>query len=169
MRLKVKLILLSVSVLLLAFTAAHKFYVSVTNVDYSEKDKALQITSRIFIDDFEYILKERYDFTAKLATKKEHPKANDYIDRYLKSFLEIKINGKPVPLNFLGKEYDVDIMKCYIEVENIDAQKIQSIEVSNKVLFDAFDDQQNVVHIRLKDDRKSFIFIKGNHKGMLNF
>ena len=46
---------------LFAFTAAHKFYVSVTNVTYSEKNEALQITSRVFIDDLEEVLKERYD------------------------------------------------------------------------------------------------------------
>ena len=37
---------------LLAFSTAHKFYVSVTNINYSEKTEAIQITSRVFIDDF---------------------------------------------------------------------------------------------------------------------
>ena len=36
-----------------SLTLAHKFYVSVTNINYSEKTDALQITSRIFVDDLE--------------------------------------------------------------------------------------------------------------------
>ena len=42
---------------LLAFSVAHKFYVSVTNINYSEKDDAFQVTTRIFIDDLEEVLK----------------------------------------------------------------------------------------------------------------
>ena len=65
--------LLIVLLPLFAFTTAHKFYLSVTSIKYSEKDDALQITSRIFIDDFEKLLKERYDIEGKLATKDESP------------------------------------------------------------------------------------------------
>ena len=53
---------------LFAFTVAHKFYISVTNVGYSDKDKSLQITSRIFIDDMEKALMERYDIRAIAGT-----------------------------------------------------------------------------------------------------
>ena len=36
-----------------AFTAMHKYYISVTQVNYIQEKQSLQITSRIFIDDFE--------------------------------------------------------------------------------------------------------------------
>ena len=81
--------ILSVLVLLFAltsFTTVHKFYVSVTNINYSEKNDALQITSRIFIDDLEALLKERYEIDAALDTDKESPLVEDYIKKYLKSF-----------------------------------------------------------------------------------
>ena len=32
---------------LFAFAGAHKFYISVTNVDYSEKDQSVQIITRV--------------------------------------------------------------------------------------------------------------------------
>ena len=43
---------------LLSFAAAHKFYLSVTDIEYSEKDKSLQIITKVFIDDMEDALKE---------------------------------------------------------------------------------------------------------------
>ena len=50
---KSKMVLLPmVLFLMVSFATAHKFYVSVTNINYSEDDAAFQITSRIFIDDF---------------------------------------------------------------------------------------------------------------------
>ena len=68
---------------LFAFTTAHKFYVSVTNVGYSEKNDALQITSRVFIDDLDQLLKERYDIDAKLSTDAESELSDEYLEKYL--------------------------------------------------------------------------------------
>ena len=47
-----KAILLFLAPLLLGM-AVHKFYVSVTQVEYYPPDQAIQITSRVFIDDME--------------------------------------------------------------------------------------------------------------------
>ena len=58
---KAKMLILPLAMLLfLSFSSAHKFYVSVTNIVYSEEDSAFQITSRVFIDDLDKLLEERY-------------------------------------------------------------------------------------------------------------
>ena len=41
---------------LFAFSSLHKYYVSVTKIDYIKETGAVQITSRIFIDDFEKVV-----------------------------------------------------------------------------------------------------------------
>lgn len=69
--------------LFLSFSSAHKFYVSVTNIVYSEEDRAFQITSRVFIDDLDKLLKERYGVEAKLATPNESKIADEYIENIL--------------------------------------------------------------------------------------
>lgn len=153
---------------LFAFTTAHKFYVSVTNVNYSEKDKAIQITSRIFIDDFEKILQERYDIEAKLATENESRLADEFIEKYLRAKLAVEIDGVPVSYDFIGKKYDADVMICYIEAPKIDLTKIQTIQIENEILTDLFDEQQNVVHFKVDGKKKSFVLVKSDTKGMLN-
>ncbi|MGB5555410.1 MAG: DUF6702 family protein [Flavobacteriaceae bacterium] len=153
---------------LLAFTGIHKFYLSVTNINYSDKDKALQITTRIFIDDMDKLLEERYEVVAQLATANESALADTYIEKYLKSKLALEINGEERPYSFLGKEYDNDMMVCYMEIEGVDLKDVKSIQVRNEVLTDIFDDQQNVVHFRIKNLKKSFVLIKSESKGMLN-
>lgn len=153
---------------LMAFTAGHKFYVSVTNIGYSEKDSALQITTRIFIDDFENVLGERYGVQTHLATKKESDQANMYIERYLKSKFVLRINGKNTAYSFLGKKYDNDLMICYLEIADIDSQNLSSIEVQNEILTDLFDEQQNIVHFKINGTKKSFVLVRDSNKGMLN-
>ena len=90
---------------LFAFTAAHKYYLSVTQIDYLSDKQSIQITSRIFIDDFEKLLRERYDDKITLADKNENGTTDMYIERYLKEKIKIKINEKDVNMSFIGKEY----------------------------------------------------------------
>lgn len=153
---------------LFAFSVMHKFYVSVTNIQYSEKDNSLQITSRIFIDDLENVLEERYGVEMNLATMKESEEANFYIEKYMRSKLVISADGTTKDFVFLGKKYDNDLIICYLEVEDIDLPKRETLAVENDILTDLFDEQQNIVHFRINGEKKSFVLVKENNKGMLN-
>ena len=56
---RIKIFILIVILPLMAFTGFHKYYISVTEVDYIQQKQSVQITTRIFIDDFE---KVEYNF-----------------------------------------------------------------------------------------------------------
>lgn len=153
---------------LLAF-AAHKFYLSVTHVDYSEKDDSLQITTRIFIDDLEAVLLERYDTETNLATDMETDAAGDLIEKYLHSRFMVRVNGEDRPFQFLGKKYDNDVVVCYLEVPELGLPRLKSLEVQNDILTDLFEEQKNVVHFQIKGEKKSFVLVRENDKGMLKW
>lgn len=154
--------------LMMSFTVAHKFYVSVTSIKYSEKDSSFQITSRIFIDDLEAVLLERYGVTSKLATPQESKIAEEYIQKYFNTKFVIGINGKKVDYQFLGKVYDNDVILCYLEIPNVKLSDVKTLSVQNEILTDLFDEQQNIVHVKWNGKKKSLILIKENNKGMLN-
>jgi len=153
---------------LFAFTVAHKFYISVTNVDYSEKDDALQITTRIFLDDLNVVLQERYDIEAKLGSDGESQLDLKYFEKYLKSKFVVAIDGKVTNYTIIGKKYDTDMVICYLEVPKINLSQLKSISVENEILTDLYDEQQNVVHFKINGKKKSFVLIKSDTKGMLN-
>ncbi|WP_299189642.1 DUF6702 family protein [uncultured Aquimarina sp.] len=162
------LIILSVFLVSLSsFTVLHKFYVSVTQIEYREEQKSLQIISRIFIDDIEEVLKKRYDETIELVSDKHEEKVDQYLTTYLKQKLSITVNGEEVFFDFIGKEYDNDLVLCYLEVKNIES--LRTIVVSNQVLMDFFDDQQNIIHVKKQKKRKSLILEKEKDQGMLKF
>lgn len=152
---------------LMAFTT-HKFYLSVTNINYSEKDKAFQITSRLFIDDLEDLLQERYGIEGKLGTEAENPVADAYIEKYLNTKLLLYLNNAKVDYKFLGKKYDNDVVICYLEIGNVVFEDLKTMVVENEILTDLYDEQKNLVHIKYKGEKKSFILIKSDTKGMLN-
>lgn len=164
-----KKLLLVLVLPLLAFTTVHKYYISVTNIAYSAKDEAIQITSRVFIDDMNMVLEERYGVKAAFDSENETDIANEYLEKYFKTKFVIGINGAVKKYEFLGKKYEDDLMICYLEVSDIKLQELKSIEVQNKILMDLFTEQQNMVHFKLKGQKKSIILIKENDKGMLKF
>lgn len=162
-----KYLIISFLLPLFAFTTMHKYYISVTQVNYIQEKQSLQIISRIFIDDFENVLRERYDENLTLAEKDELQTIDLYIERYLKGAITIKINNQKVEVSFIGKEYDGDIMRCYLEVEGV--KSIESFEISNKTLFDLFEDQQNIIKTKINSKEKSVIQTSQSHNMVLNF
>ena len=148
-------------------SVAHKYYVSVTQMSYVKEKKALQIISRIDVADLEFTLQERYDKSIKLTTIDEKPVVDDYIKKYLNQKLEIKINTQDVAFNYVGKEYENDVVVCYLEIENVDS--IATIEISNTLLFDLFPKQKNVVKTKINSEVNNLIFTNEDRNQYLNF
>lgn len=154
---------------LFAFVTMHKYYVSVTSIKYSDKEHTLQITSRVFIDDFDELLKQRYGIKSDLATKNENKLAANYIKKYVKQKFHIYVNGKEVEVTYLGKEYDTDNMVLYLEVQNIYNKDLKTVEVESTVLTDIYEEQKNIVHFKFFKNKKSVVLTRSNNKGMLKF
>lgn len=152
---------------LFAFAVVHKYYLSVTNITYSPKDDALQMTSRVFIDDLEELLKERYGVIGHLGTDLEPDYVDDYLKKYLTAKFTLEINGQIRPFHFIGREYDTDVIIFYFEVPKVDLPSIHTIEVRNEILTDLYDEQQNIVHFKINGEKKSFVLVKPDTKGML--
>ena len=152
---------------LVSNSTRHDYYVSVTKIEYSKEQQSLQIISQIFIDDFEELLRQRYDESITLDIENEPETVETYMHRYLADKLKISVNGTLVNFKFIGKEYKDDITYCYLEVENI--SDIKSIEVTNQILFDVLQEQQNIVRLKLLGRNKSFLLLPDNDKCMLNF
>ncbi len=144
----------------------HKYYVSLTEIEYVKEERSVQIITRIFIDDFENVLRNRFDEGLTLDTEKENIETNYYIEKYLKDKLKITINLKDFSFDFLGKEYEDDMILCYLEIQNID--RISSIKVENKLLYEMFPDQKNMVRFKIHSVNKTILLIKENDKGVLN-
>ena len=150
-----------------SFSPIHKFYVSVTQINYAEEQKSLQIISRLFIDDMEKVLKERYDAEIRLGSEEDTEKVDKLLQKYLRQKLKIEVNDEEKPLVFIGKEYENDLLLCYLEISDISS--LQTITVTNSILMDVFEEQQNIVHVKKGKERKSLILQKELEQSLLKF
>lgn len=143
----------------------HKFYVSTTKIEYVEKIQSVQIISKIFIDDLEEVLRKRYDESLVLGPENETKE--DLVKHYLMQKLKITINGTPASLEFIGKEYEIDVVKLYFEINNV--RDFNTIEIENMLLFELSNEQKNIIHFKAGKTKRSLVLTKENTKVMLNF
>lgn len=154
-------------VLLTSFTEAHKYYISLTQINYNKDSKSVEITMNLFLDDFELTLNKSFNKTFNLSFKEELENSNDYIETYLQNHFELRIDSKKQEINFLDKEYDGDVIYLNIEIENI--KRINTVEVKNDVLIAVFPDQQNLIKLKINDQFDSLLLTKNNDTGSLEF
>ena len=133
----------------------HPMHVSVTEVEYSEKSKALQITSRIFIDDLELSIRRKVNSESLDLLQPGNGMTTDQlVSAYLSDHIKIKLDGKPVKINYIAHEIEDLAIICYLEVENV--KKIKSLEITDTVIQETHEDQSNLVHITYKGPVKSY-------------
>lgn len=155
-------------VILIAMTSmtAHKFYVSVNQIDFVPKKKALEITSRIFIDDIDLALEKKYGKKYYLGTPKETSESIDFLKKYLKEKFTMKVNGQQKEIIFLGKEIEDNVLICYLTIKNV--EKVTSLEIKNTILMELYD-QQHIFHTNILGDKKSILMTSGETVGLLKY
>jgi hypothetical protein len=108
-------------------TARHPLFVSVTEMNYNATDKDLEISCKIFTDDFEKTLAATYHTKVDLSAP----------------------SGK-----YVGFEKENDATWSYFQVSNA-ATAPKKIDVVNSILYESYDKQMNLMHVSVGGDRKS--------------
>lgn len=161
-----KTILLLLVFVLFSFSN-HKYYVSLTDINYNKESKSLEIITNVFIDDIELELNKKYNLDLQLNTKKQYPKSDSIFKTYFSEKLTLKVNDKQQNFHYIGVEFEGDLVFIYQEIKNIETPK--EVEILNKILIQEFEDQQNVVKIKVGKQRKSKILDKKTVKSLLKF
>jgi hypothetical protein len=146
----------------------HPVHISVSEINYSEKDKALQITSRMFIDDLELSIRnKRKEPELDLLDPKDGLTTDQLVSEYIKDHFKVKLDGKLQKLNLLGHEKEDVAIICYIEIEKV--KKFKTIEVFNDVITEIHDDQSNLVHVTYKGPIKSVRLMRDKPSEVFRF
>lgn len=151
------------------FSAAnlHKFYVSVTQIEYIKEQKSIQIITRVFLDDLEDALSRRYGESIRIPSDEKDTAFDAKIQDYFMSKIDIAINDKASKFSYIGKSIDMDMMVVYLEIK--DVRNINTIQIKNNTFFEIFEEQQNIIRTDINNLKKSFILISQDRSKMLNF
>jgi len=150
----------------LAFTT-HKYYLSLTQIEYNKNQKSLEVIINVFMDDIELAINKEYAIDLNLTTKDELKDADVYFHNYLTKNLTFTIDNDIVTYNYIGKEYEGDLVYFYLEIAV--KENPTSLEVFNTILLTYFEQQQNVVKFKNGFKRQSKILTKNTNKALLKF
>lgn len=149
-----------------AFVNVHKYYVSVTEVKIIESSGTIQISSRLFIDDLELALQNIYANESITLSNADSEMVCNMMETYVKSHFKITANKEQIELNYLGREYEDDVVYVYMEAEVL--HEISSIKISNSILFETYKEQEHIIKTKTEKKSKSFILNKSKPFEVLN-
>lgn len=139
---------------------AHKFYMSITDMNYNSTTKSLQVAIKFFADDLELVLEKETGERILIGTENENTKTSDFISTYLKSHFIIEQNKGSLTPIFVGNETDKDYTWVYLEFKNFEPN--ESTSLTNTVLIEYFSKQANKVNFTKGKRTKSYTLHRNN-------
>lgn len=131
----------------------HPIHVSVVEINHNTKDKTLEISCKIFTDDFEEVLNKLCKCKINLLKPDNKKQVEQVIEKYINQNFRLLVNDKPAKFSMIGYENDPEATHCYFEVS--DVLTLKKISVTNSLVYDLFTDQINIIHLYAGKTTKS--------------
>ncbi|MBC7797113.1 MAG: hypothetical protein H7Z37_09600 [Pyrinomonadaceae bacterium] len=150
-----------------ALTAnAHTFHSSLSRIDFNTKENSVEITIQVFTNDLQDALTRRSKNKKKINIEKS-PNVGDLIVDYLsENFVLKNKSGESKKLTWIGMERQGDAVLLYVETKMPETLTDSTLE--NRVFFDMFDDQVNLVTARYDAQKVDLAFKAGDTLKSLN-
>ncbi len=140
----------------------HPVHVSVTNIEYMESEKRFEVSFKLFYDDFETIILNKYNVQLFLGTEKRLENEDVYFLKYIKERFKLVADGEELEPSFKSRRMNDDSIWLYFYFERI--TPAIKIEVKNSLMMDLFMDQKNLVIFKSKGLEKGYILKSKNDK-----
>lgn len=132
---------------------AHPFHVSTTEFFYNNSEKTLEISCKLFWDDFEECLRQNYAVKPDLSDPKKYATNDPWVKKYVESHLSIKLNNAAYAPTYLGYERKEEAVVIYMEIPKLNS--VTSLAVKNTLFHELFKDQISIMHGIVNGTRKS--------------
>ena len=132
----------------------HPFYVSVVDINHNVKEKTAEISIRIFTEDLEATLRKFGNTRIDLLHPTDKAAVEKLLNDYIQHKIQLKIEGKPVTLHYLGYEQQQESIWTYLEVKEVPT--MHKVAVNCSLLYDYQDKQSNIFHIKTDGKEQSF-------------
>jgi len=130
----------------------HKFFTSITQIEYNDKSHSYEIIMNVFLDDWEKALGS--NLKRQINSDKENIESISY--QYLQKHFIIQHKGRALNYKMIGMKFEKDICKIFLELR----QKFHytGLQIKNDCLIEEFDGQVNLVNCIHEEVIKTIIF-----------
>jgi hypothetical protein len=145
----------------------HPIYVSVAEIEYNAKGKTLEVSCKLFTDDFEKALRSAYKTNVDLINPHNRAAMDKLINDYVQKHFTVTLDGRLVTLKYLGYEQIEEGVYSYYEATGIKEPK--NIQIFNTLLYANQEQQMGLMHVTVNDSRKSTKLNNPDSRATLNF
>lgn len=146
---------------------AHPIYVSVTEIEHNAVDKTLEVSCKIFTDDFEKVLRTEYKTPVDLINPKNKAAMDKLVNAYVQHHLKLTVDGKAVNMKYIGYEIIEEGVYSYYEAAGI--TQVKNISIYNNLLYEYSPEQMGLMHITVSGNRKSTKLNNPENRANINF
>ncbi len=132
----------------------HPFFVSVIEINHNAKTATVEISVRTFTQDLEKTLQNHTREKIDILNPPDPAFLDKQIYNYLSQTIQLKINGQPVKLNYVGHEIQKESVWSYLEVPKV--ADLKKLDVTCTLLYDFEKTQSNIFHVKSKGEDKSY-------------
>jgi len=151
---------------LLLSSNAHPFYVSITEAKYNPASKSFELSIKCFADDTEAAIRVQGANNFALS-KKLSASELEVFKSYVLDRIEFKGDKKVFDEKFIGYEIENDVVFIYVEIKL--GKKPFPMEVSNTLLLDYQESQENIMHFQKGELKESLRMNYKTRVGKLEF
>jgi len=150
------LILFSVLVLIGLPGYGHKFYTSMTQVEYNDKTRSAEVIMNVFTDDLEAAVSNQ--FKRKIRSTDQDFTSLCY--QYITGRFQIKdAQNHELKNQYAGLEFNRDMVSIYFEIKL--PQGLNETRIRQATLLETYNEQTNIVNLRSGKSRTSLVFRAG--------
>ena len=149
-----------------AAPALHAYHSTITELRYNAAKKQLELSVKVFTDDFEKALSQGQPTHVNLTEAGPRPLvlASAYLGRTLQLSTTA---GAPLQLQVLGMQAENDGYWFYCKVPL--PGPVSGVKLRQAALLDAFSDQMNIVNIEANGQKQSALFRAGHEQEVLSW
>lgn len=141
--------------LILCSSWYHPIHVSVTNIDLDPVKGHLELSVKIFSDDFQDLIMQKYAVQLRLTEQVGPEQEIDAVNSYIGEALKLEINGQPVEkLNYSRSEIK-DVATWFFYTFDF-GDRIRKMNIENYIMLEKFEDQTNLVIVAYGDKQNGY-------------
>lgn len=139
--------------------AAHTYHTSLTRIDFNKEAKSLEIEINLFNHDLEKVLEAK---NRKNIDIDKTENIDDLLLEYLNAVFAVERAGagSTLKLSWVGKEVKVDLTTLFVEIKNVESA--EDLRLRNRIFFESFPEQVNLVTVHLEDKKFDLMFKPGD-------
>lgn len=148
----------------------HPIHISFTTIEYNNKESRFKILFKIFVDDFDLILKLKYGYELNLEKGKWGDNHQKIVDKYLLEHFRLVFDNKDKTksaLKFQKREIKEQAIWLYYDFKS----KVKSdiFNIQNSLMTDLYPDQKNLLIFVFKGNERAIKFDVEETKQRLSF